>query len=170
MAAARGVPTSSTLSLPHTSTCVRTARKRIATELVDRGVAQPAIDDAVLVLSELLSNALKHARPLPGGSVRVCWQLTSFGKLYLEVTDGGGPTRPNPAETAVGLRSLSAHGGRGLGIIAALSEEWGVRDCGDDKTVWAALAVRARPVRRGHRPQRRLVSVTGGPDDGCPDD
>jgi anti-sigma regulatory factor (Ser/Thr protein kinase) len=164
MATVRGVPTSSTLCLPHTSTSVRTARKRIATDLVRRGIAQPIIDDVVLVLSEILSNALKHARPLAGGYVRINWHFDGLGKLRLEVTDGGGPTRPDPAKPMVGLQSLSAHGGRGLGIIAALSDAWGVRDSDHDTTVWAVLVVRDRNPRRGHRPQRPMLLSLAGAD------
>jgi two-component sensor histidine kinase len=96
------------------------------------------VDDAVLVLSEILSNALKHARPLDSGKVRVSWNVRG-GALELEVTDGGGATRPHPARP-----SLSALGGRGLGIVSSLVADWGVRQMPGETTVWAVLPLGGR--------------------------
>ncbi|CAM5520363.1 hypothetical protein SVIOM342S_06400 [Streptomyces violaceorubidus] len=104
------------------------------------GVAESVIDDAVLVLSELLSNACKHGRPLGDalaghGDVRAAWQVDADGRLLVEVTDGGGPTRPVPATP-----SVTAHGGRGLNIITALADDWGVRDdARGEVTVWVVV-------------------------------
>lgn len=101
------------------------------------------MDDAVLVLSELLSNACRHGRPLSAdgepddesdGAVRAAWRMDEYGRLTVEVTDGGGPTRPMPSTP-----SVTARGGRGLNIITALSEDWGVRDDSGEVTVWAVL-------------------------------
>ncbi|MFJ6212100.1 ATP-binding protein [Streptomyces sp. NPDC092296] len=61
---AQDVPTSSTMALPHGPASVSTARRRLRRELRDREVPDPVVDDAVLILSELLSNACRHARPL----------------------------------------------------------------------------------------------------------
>ncbi|CAM5522570.1 hypothetical protein SVIOM342S_05826 [Streptomyces violaceorubidus] len=55
------------------------------------------------------------------GDVRAAWQVDAAAAL-VEVTDGGGPTRPAPATP-----SVTAHGGRGLNIITALADDWGVR-------------------------------------------
>ncbi len=124
------------------------------------------IDDAVLVLSELLSNACRHGRPLRSsnsgnsgnssnngsshngdnrngsgatvddGDVRAAWRVDDAGRLTVEVTDGGGPTRPVPATP-----SVTARGGRGLNIIKALAEDWGVRDdAPGEVTVWVVIA------------------------------
>lgn len=104
------------------------------------GVSESVIDDAVLILSELLSNACKHGRPLGealagDGDVRAAWRVDSGGRLTVEVTDGGGPTRPAPATP-----SVTAHGGRGLNIITALANDWGVRDdTRGEVTVWAVV-------------------------------
>ncbi len=145
MAAAHDVPTSATVLLPHASSSVRTARRRLADALAESGVPGTVADDAVLILSELLSNALRHARPLASGDVRVAWQLRSDGLLEVEVTDGGGPTRPQQSTP-----SISARGGRGLDIITALAGDWGVRETATETTVWAVLAVRARHAKREH--------------------
>ena len=49
------------------------------------------VDDAVLVLSEVMSNALRHARPVGSGKVKVAWDVRA-GAVEIEVTDGGGAT------------------------------------------------------------------------------
>lgn len=54
--------------------------------------------------------------------------------MTVEVTDGGGPTRPLPAKP-----SVTARGGRGLNIIRSLADDWGVRDGTGEVTVWALL-------------------------------
>jgi anti-sigma regulatory factor (Ser/Thr protein kinase) len=109
-------------------------------QLRGRGVSETVIDDAVLILSELLSNACKHGRPLGDalagdGDVRAAWRVDPAGRLVVEVTDGGGPTRPAPATP-----SVTAHGGRGLNIIRALADDWGVRDdVRGEVTVWVVV-------------------------------
>lgn len=143
MVVARGVPDSEAVLVPHASVGVGAARHRMIADLTDRGLAPEAVDDAALVLSELLSNALKHAHALPSGSVRAAWELRPGDQLAIEVTDGGGPTRPRKASP-----SLTARGGRGLSIIDALAADWGVRDHADEVTVWAVLPT----ARRGTSP------------------
>ncbi|WP_431958896.1 ATP-binding protein [Actinacidiphila sp. bgisy160] len=147
---AQEVPTSSTMALPHGPGGVGEARRRLRKELCANGVAEPVVDDAVLIMSELLSNSCRHARPLgedtpaPSGiGIRAAWRIDADGLLTVEVTDGGGPTRPLPASP-----SLTARGGRGLGIVRNLSLRWGVRDAPGEVTVWAMLAVRGRHARR----------------------
>ncbi|MFH9420169.1 ATP-binding protein [Streptomyces sp. NPDC017529] len=116
-------------------------------ELLASGVQDTVVDDAVLILSELLSNACRHARPVralgtPGArdaapdTVRAAWRIDAHGQLTISVTDGGGATRPLPATP-----SVTAKGGRGLAIIRSLAKEWGVRDAEDEVTVWALLTL-----------------------------
>ncbi|GAA3661780.1 ATP-binding protein [Streptomyces iranensis] len=135
---ARQVPTSSTMAVPHGPAGVRAARQRMRIDLRRTGVSDSVIDDAVLILSELLSNAWRHGRPWRsdhgGGTVRAAWTVDEDDRLTVEVTDGGGPTRPLPAKP-----SVTARGGRGLNIIRSLAEEWGVRDDIGEVTVWALL-------------------------------
>lgn len=135
---ARQVPTSSTMAVPHGPAGVRAARQRMRIDLGRTGVSDSVIDDAVLILSELLSNAWRHGRPWrsghDGATVRAAWSVGEDDRLTVEVTDGGGPTRPLPANP-----SVTARGGRGLNIIMSLAEEWGVRDDIDEVTVWALL-------------------------------
>jgi hypothetical protein len=83
-----------------------------------------------LVLSELVSNAVRHA----GTPVEVRLQLTD-GRLLIQVHDGGGG-RPEIVPPA--LRTV---GGNGLDIVSRLSESWGVTPDGNGgKSVWCVLA------------------------------
>ena len=129
----REVREASVVLLPCVPSSVAVARGRIAAELHDAGIFAAAVGDAVLVLSELLSNAVLHARPMAGAEVRVAWML-SPPTLEVVVRDGGSPTRPR-----AGRASLSAIGGRGLAIVEHLSSSWGVRADELGTEVWAVL-------------------------------
>lgn len=138
---AQKVPTSSSMAVPHGPAGVGQARHRMREQLRSHGVSDSVVDDAVLILSELLSNACRHGRPLGrhtdvgDGDIRAAWRVDRAGGLTVEVTDGGGPTRPVPATP-----SVTARGGRGLNIISALAEEWGVRDSSSGEvTVWVLV-------------------------------
>ncbi|MFC8171294.1 ATP-binding protein [Streptomyces sp. NPDC057242] len=153
---AQEVPTSSSMAVPHGPAGVGEARHRMRDELYRSGVAESVVDDAVLILSELLSNACRYGRPLGRadrgeGDVRAAWRVDPGGGLRVEVTDGGGPTRPVPSTP-----SVTARGGRGLNIISALARDWGVRDSATGEvTVWVV-------VTEGHRREDFATHVGGG--------
>lgn len=111
------------------------ARHAFAAFLSEAGVGPDAVEDAVLVLSELVSNSVRHAAPLPSGEIRVGWRVDYSG-VEVAVTDGGGATRPLARHAAAG-----ATGGRGLAIVAELARDWGVVDGDCETTVWAVLLV-----------------------------
>jgi anti-sigma regulatory factor (Ser/Thr protein kinase) len=140
-------PASYTGFLPHSSTSVRQARSQLAAALYERDVLGSLVDDAVLILSEFVTNSLRHARALDSGLIRIAWELTGEGLLRIEVTDGGGTTRPSTKPYSM---SVSAHAGRGLEIVDRLADRWGSQreEGGDEYTVWAELAVRARHAGR----------------------
>lgn len=94
------------------------------------------VDEAVLVVSELVSNAVDHAR----STSRVTLSLDGRG-LTIAVRDFCvcEPPRPQPLRPA-GTR------GRGLFIVTAVSSAWGVEDHADGKTIWAVLMA---PDHRG---------------------
>lgn len=87
-------------------------------DLIAAGIYGTEVSDAALVVSELLSNALRHAAPLPGDKVRVGWRFDA-GSLRVSVSDGGAQTRPE-----LGQPTQSATGGRGLRIVERLSRCW----------------------------------------------
>ncbi len=123
------VATSSVLLLPYTASSVGVARRRLVRDLSEAGVYDGTACDAGLVISELISNALRHATPLPGSTIKVSWNLRG-DSVEVAVSDGGGPTAPivnEPTNWSIG--------GRGLGIVARLSMRWGV--CAGDAH-WAS--------------------------------
>ena len=103
------------------------------------GSIPPALlADVISVAAELIANAVRHAEPLPGGVVRLAWRLrTSDDKRMIEVrvTDGGAPQLPRP-RTA----SIDEADGRGLTIVEALADRWGVDKDGLGQSVWAELS------------------------------
>ncbi|WP_234018205.1 ATP-binding protein [Streptomyces sp. ATexAB-D23] len=161
---AQEVPTSSSMAVPHGPAGVGQARQRMREQLRSHGVSDSVVDDAVLILSELLSNACRHGRPLGRqaergeGDVRAAWRVDRTGGLTVEVTDGGGPTRPVPATP-----SVTARGGRGLNIISALAQEWGVRDdAPGEVTVWVLVSAGHGAHRSHGRPGERPGGRNGG--------
>jgi anti-sigma regulatory factor (Ser/Thr protein kinase) len=121
------------LMLPFAPSSAGIARRRLVSDLAVAGVTEAAIGDAAVVISELLSNALRHARPLNGAQIRVWWQLEDGG-VRVFVKDGGGPTMPE-----LGQLSQLTTGGRGLRIVARLSRCWGTRCDDEGTTVWAEV-------------------------------
>ncbi|NJQ16685.1 ATP-binding protein [Streptomyces bohaiensis] len=136
LVATQQATTTSTMSVPHGPSGVGAARRRLCRDLRDGGAAESVIDDAALVLSELLSNSCRHARALAHQEVHASWEQNDQGEVRISVTDGGGPTLPAPATP-----SVTARGGRGLAIIRSLARDWGVRaeSFPGPVTVWAVL-------------------------------
>lgn len=163
MPAVRVAPTAYEAHLPHSSVSVRQARARLAQDLGERDVLGTVVDDAVLILSEFVTNALRHARALNSDTIRVSWSLSGEGLLRIEVTDGGGTTRPVTKPYSM---SVSAQAGRGLEIVDRLADRWGSQreESGDEYTVWAELAVRARHA--GRRGRTRTAAGRAGTSSG----
>jgi anti-sigma regulatory factor (Ser/Thr protein kinase) len=131
--------------LPCAPASVAVARRRLTAELTAAGIFDGVVCDTVLVVSELLSNAIRHARPLPGSNLRLAWALTD-GAVEIAVTDGGAVTRPMTAQATV-----SSLGGRGLDIVDYLARSWGVRTDDTGLTVWAVMAAPAGQPRSALR-------------------
>jgi len=131
-----------TLRVPWNQSSGRDARRALVSSLRDLEVDATVVDEAEIVISELFANAVRHAKPLPDGTIRVNWTVRG-GVVEVEVTDGGGPTTPRPAP-----RSLFAVTGRGLRIVRGLAHEWGVLEDHGGRTVWVSLGGPSR--RRSH--------------------
>lgn len=112
---AREVPTSSTMAVPHGPASVGVARRRLRRDLGDRQIPEPVIDDAVLILSELLSNACRYARPLGplpalGRSARaevvggVLVGVPARGPAAEDPADGRSPHEDDPEDGGVLVR------------------------------------------------------------------
>ncbi|MER6124158.1 PAS domain S-box protein [Streptomyces sp. NPDC001795] len=87
-----------------------------------------SLDDARLLLSEVLTNAVQHA-PGPIG-VHVCRTDTD---LTVEISDRS-PHLPQPR-----LAAEDEESGRGLLLVRALADDWGVRPTDEGKTTWFSL-------------------------------
>jgi anti-sigma regulatory factor (Ser/Thr protein kinase) len=122
-----------TIRVPWAPSAVGRARRVLTADLEDRGIATETVGEAEIVVSELIANALRHARPLADGMIRVHWKVKG-GVVEVEVSDGGGASTPRPAP-----QSLWSSTGRGLRIVRSLAHEWGVTDERNGRTVWAAL-------------------------------
>lgn len=89
------------------------------------------VDDVTLVASELTTNAWEHTRSSDNdGTFSVRAWLRPDETVRLEVEDHGGPL-------IFGQPTTDDEGGRGLGIVDALTAEWGVTGDEQGRTVWA---------------------------------
>ncbi|MFJ4469974.1 ATP-binding protein [Streptomyces sp. NPDC089424] len=91
------------------------------------------LDPASLIVAELATNAATHGR-VPGRSFRLLLYVVG-GTLRIEVTDTRGDQLPRPRPT-----TLDSETGRGMTLVAALANRWGVtQGPSPRKTVWAEL-------------------------------
>ncbi len=84
-----------TLRLQWAPSAAPRIRRELVEDLVARGVSAPVIDESEIVVSELVANAIRHARPLADGAIRVHWKVKN-DVVEVEVSDGGAPTVPRP--------------------------------------------------------------------------
>jgi anti-sigma regulatory factor (Ser/Thr protein kinase) len=105
----------------------RRAREFVNEVLERNGVTPGVRDDAVLLVSEVVTNAVRHAH----SDATVAVALMD-DHLRIDVTDDGPgwPERHAPA---------GEHGGYGLHLVAQLAGTWGVSRVGGEKTVWFEL-------------------------------
>ena len=99
---------------------------------------EPVREEIALIATELLGNAVLHARALDDGQLSIAWGVGEYG-VEVAVTDGGAPTRPVVAEP--GSTDTS---GRGLSIVATLAARWGVEQHDSSTTVWAVVPLTNR--------------------------
>lgn len=94
-------------------------------------------DDVLLCVSELATNALLHGVP-PNRCFRLCLALAPDGVLRVEVHDSGPGEIRAPAAVEPGP---DEERGRGLFLVAALADKWGVRERDPGKVVWCEFSV-----------------------------
>jgi anti-sigma regulatory factor (Ser/Thr protein kinase) len=119
--------------LPHAAGAVPVVRRRVRAVLRTWNLPADAAEDVLLVVSELVTNALVHARPpatlrlrrVPAGGRRA---------VRVEVTDRGPAAPPEPSAAP----DPDEHG-RGLDIVTALSARCGVRAYAGEIRRWAEV-------------------------------
>ena len=120
------------MTLPMASHSVRLAREAARDALATWRLAALA-ETAVLLVSELVTNAVRHAR----GNEVITLDMEAAGTwLRIEVQDAD-PRWPQP-RTPVEFDAS----GFGLVLVDALAGKWGVRETGTGKAVWAELDAR----------------------------
>jgi anti-sigma regulatory factor (Ser/Thr protein kinase) len=109
------------------------AARAAVTAWLSRQVADQVLDDAQLLVSELVTNSVRHAQLAAGATVRVSVEICD-GFVRLEVED--------PGDVAVGAVAPDREhgGGFGLFLVEALAQRWGSKHEGTT-CVWAELAI-----------------------------
>jgi anti-sigma regulatory factor (Ser/Thr protein kinase) len=120
------------LTVPGRPEYVHETRSFVAKALGD---LHPSLDDAILLTSELVTNAVTHTGSrAPGGTVTVV-VAESAGGVRIEVADGG-----SDLCTPVVRDEVYAADGHGLLLVQNLSDQWGYLRDNAGTTVWFWLA------------------------------
>ena len=124
-------------TFPNAAASVAAARRYVLDAIGDQ--TEPVAEATAIVVSELATNCVRHA-----GTAFTIEVETTPARLRVEVTDTGGgvPTVQSPAASELT--------GRGLLLVRALSDDWGVTAATDEnsgKSVWFTLRLPARSDR-----------------------
>ncbi len=136
---------------------VREARRFVAKAI---GADHPQADTAMLLTSELVTNAVTHSRSrLPGGTVKLVVARKSPG-LLIFVTDNGSDGK----KPTVGSGQGGEHG-NGLLLVASLADAWGFDRNSARTVVWFGLGTHdrtrlgfSRALLPGHLPSRHVLA------------
>lgn len=104
------------------------ARRFVEHALDEWEAPDDLVGDACLVATELVSNAIGHAR----GPINLRVARSPMG-VTVEVFDG------SPVMPVVHAQDVNSERGRGLLLVSRVSSEWGTRQLGGSKAVWARL-------------------------------
>ena len=117
------------LQLPHTAQSVRRARRTIAAFLDPSEVPGAVVEDVLLLVSELVTNAVVHA-----GSPAVVRLDADVERIKVTVGDRDGDKRPTVREP-----DPTSPSGRGVLLVDRLASRWGVEPKSSGKLVWFEL-------------------------------
>lgn len=115
--------------------------RRFAREALVDWACEVCVDDVLLCVSELATNALVHGVP-PGRGFRMhlYWERGD-GRLRIEMHDSGDGEVPAAQDPEPGPDD---EGGRGLLLVSVLADAWGVGERSPGKVVWCEFAASAR--------------------------
>ena len=132
--------------VPDRPDSIPAARSFLARLLDGWGVEDEVIDDATLLTSELMANAVQHGAGLVNLRIEVQDVLLHVG---VHDDSGEGPVVNDPSPTRPG--------GRGMWIVQSIARDWGSESNGDSpgKTVWFELkALPTHPSAEDQQPGR----------------
>ena len=104
--------------------------RRFLRAAICRAHAASVLEDAELLVSELVGNGVRHAAP------PITLKVACDGSRGLRVSvSDGQPSTPVPRRAGT-----DAESGRGMTLVDYISEDWGVQPHQDGKTVWFTLS------------------------------
>ena len=128
LAATAGVAVLGSLTIPGRPEHVRDTRSFVAKAL---GELHPGLDNAILLTSELVTNAVMHSSSRCDGGTVTVLVVESDGGVRIEVADAG-----SDLSAPVVRGDVYASDGHGLFLVQTLADQWGyVREKGGT-TVW----------------------------------
>lgn len=113
--------------LPSDLSAIPAARRFASQAVSDLGGDSELLDTTRLLVTELATNAVVHARSPVWLSV-----LPGRGRIRIEVGDDDPHPPPQPARRP----GPDAESGRGLWLVSALAHDWGVDRNAHGKTIW----------------------------------
>lgn len=116
--------------LPADLHSVRTARQFVKARCDGLGLDRDRCDDALLLTSELVTNAVLHGRS------EVCVEITAADRLLRVSVHDENSRHPMPVS-----QDHDALDGRGLALVEALADRWGVDERPMGKAVWFELSL-----------------------------
>ena len=150
--------TAEVTTLPAVDRSPAAARRIVHGALAAAGL-EVLLDDALLLVTELVTNAVVHA----GTQVELRVDVAA-DRARVEVVDRGAGSLP----VLQGDHDAAREGGRGIFLLDALAQEWGTRHFPGGKSVWFELGVRDQPVQRRVAPSRVPAGVPAPDGVGAP--
>jgi len=120
------------LPLPNAPQAAGIARRELREALMEWGVCE-RVDDAVLIVSELATNAVRY-----GADPIALHASLNGGVLVIAVQDGFPSDLPYPK-----ILTFTEPSGRGMHLISAASNRWGWDRTDASKVVWAEITLTA---------------------------
>ncbi len=120
-------------TLPPDLASVPAARRWAVSLCLAQGLSAEVVGDVALLVSELVTNGVVHGRSEL--TLELVIDVGDDGRFSLHVEVADGDSRLPRIET----RDAEAIGGRGLGIVTAVADDFGVRELPFGKAVWFDL-------------------------------
>ena len=123
----------------HEPTSAALVRRRLEDDLSTEGIPRERIDEILVVASELVGNAIRHTDAPRSERLDVTWDIDDTGVTVWVGDSSTDDPKPRSA-------TADEAGGRGLAIVRAMSDDWGVQRLDHGKRVWAHVPLCGVPV------------------------